>query len=181
MTDIPTELIHGCLHNNRRCQEKLYNTYSPMIYGICKRYINDDDEAQEVLQIIFIRVFDKLHTYEFKGSFQGWLRRTAITVILNHIRNQRKHKYHTDIDEVYDIPSDITTDQNITRQELLHALHLLPTGYRTVFNLFTIEGFQHKEIAKMLGIKSNTSKSQLSKARKKLKNILIKFGYNEIM
>jgi RNA polymerase sigma-70 factor (ECF subfamily) len=161
------EIIEGCVRGEKRWQDTLYKRFSSLLYGICLRYAKNKMEAQDVLQEVFVKVFTNIHTYHHDGSFEGWLRRIAVNTSITHYRKNLKHAYHDDIDEVVRLNDEpvVFTDLEFTQEELMTCIGKLPHGYKTVFNLYVVEGFMHKEIGDMLGIDVNTSKSQLSRAK----------------
>ncbi len=167
------ELIEGCKKGSERFQRLLYHKYAPRMYGTCLRYMKSEDEAKDVLQDAFIKVFTKLKEYRGEGSFEGWIRRIMVNTAINmHIKN-KKFSFHADIDTVGHSLSgkELPTD-TLYVEEILGLVQKLPTGYRTVFNLYEIEGYAHKEIAEMLGVSVNTSKTQLMHARQTLQKKL---------
>jgi RNA polymerase sigma factor (sigma-70 family) len=161
------EIIEGCVRGEKRWQDALYKRFSSLLYGICLRYAKNKMEAQDVLQEVFVKIFTNIHTYHHDGSFEGWLRRIAVNTSITHYRKNLKHAYHDDIDEVVRLNDEpvVFTDLEFTQEELMTCIGKLPPGYKTVFNLYVVEGFMHKEIGDMLGIDVNTSKSQLSRAK----------------
>ena len=165
------ELVLGCQKDERKAQKELYDKYAPLLLGICIRYAKDSSEAEDVLQEGFIKIFDKIKSYNNDGSFEGWMRRLMVNTAISNYRKNLKRYYKVDIDEpfVKGISQD-WTKCDYTKGELLGVISTLPEGYKMVFNLYAIEGYKHKEISGILGISENTSKSQLSKARKYLKN-----------
>ncbi len=167
------ELIKGCRRGSEKEQRLLYRKYSARMYGICLRYMKNEDEAKDVLQDGFIKVFTKLKEYRGEGSFEGWIRRIMVNTAINmHIKN-KKFNLHTDIDKLELSPKtqELPTD-GLHTEELLRLIQDLPSGYRTVFNLYEIEGYAHKEIAEMLGVSINTSKTQLMHAKRSLQKRL---------
>ena len=173
------EIVEGCLQNNRRSQEALFQMFYGKMLAVCMRYIPDHDTAQEVLQEGFIKVFDKLEVFDFKGSFEGWVRRIVVNTAIDSIRKAKRAPILKDNDNDFkmDASNEIEENEKIEMIELraekaVEAIQKLSPGYRTVFNLFVIEDYSHKEIAEMLGISEGTSKSNLSKAKKNLKQIL---------
>jgi RNA polymerase sigma-70 factor (ECF subfamily) len=124
-------------------------------------------EAEDVLQEVFVKIYNNVHTYHHDGSFEGWLRRIAVNTSITHYRKNLKHAYQEDVDDLVKSKNDPieVEDLEFTAEEMMHCINKLPTGYKTVFNLYVIEGFMHKEIADMLEIDVNTSKSQLSRAK----------------
>lgn len=160
------ELIKACIENNQRAQKILFDNYSPRLLGICLRYASGKDEANDMLQDGFIKIFQKLHTYTGEGSFGGWAHRATVNTCLDHIRKNKKYLNNVELEKVeFDIHQDETALSQIRTKELLVLIQNLPDGYRTVFNMFAIEGYGHKEIAEKLNISENTSKSQYRKGR----------------
>lgn len=167
------KLIQKCREGNQKYMKLLYDKYSAKMFGVCLRYFSSVEQAQDALQDGFIKVFTKLKTYEGKGSFEGWIRRIMVTTSLNIIRKDYKHYFHEDISEFDEKISDnVFNYDHLHVEELLKLVQKLPHGYRTVFNLYEIEGYSHKEIAEMLEVSENTSKSQLLKARHHLRKQL---------
>lgn len=160
------ELIKACLAFDSRAQKKLFDTYSPRFYGVCLRYASGHDQANDMLQDGFIKIFQKLKTYSGDGSFAGWMHRIVVNTCLDEIRKNKKELGHVELENA---EGKVFTKENATsdlgEKELLKLVQQLPEGYRVVFNLFAIEGFGHKEIAEKLGVSENTSKSQYRKAR----------------
>ena len=168
-----TELIKGCIRRDRVAQKRLYDLYSPVMYPICCRYIRNSTEAEDVLVIAFSKILDKISQYKGEGSFEGWMKRVVINEALCHLRKHPSMFILTDPGDLPDIG--VTTEFDVYNEEdLIMMIQQLPAGYRSVFNLYVIDGFSHKEIAEQLGISENTSKSQLSRARTFLQNLLHK-------
>ena len=164
------DIIKRCVSGERKAQYILYGKYSPKMFGICLRYAKNNTDAEDILQEGFIKVFRYLKDYRGDGSFEGWIRRIMVTTSLNFYK--RKNLVNKAIDpELIRLRglTDPVAVSNMAHEELLSLIRELPTGYRTVFNLNTIEGYSHKEIAEMLQISVNTSKSQLSRAKSSLK------------
>lgn len=160
------ELIKACIDNNSRAQKTLFETYSPRLMGVCMRYAEDRDAAQDMLQDGFIKIFQKLSAYKGSGSFGGWAHRTMVNTCLDAIRKNSKFKYAVDIEDAeHLVQIKETAYSDIRTKELLKLIQALPEGYKVVFNMFAIEGYGHKEIAEELDIAENTSKSQYRKAR----------------
>ncbi len=172
------QLIHKCIRNDRKAQKKLYERYSSVLLGICYRYMHDRQTAEDVLQEAFVKIFNNLKQYEGKGSFEGWLKRIAVNTSISYIRKNKKHDFNQDITEIQESKlSDFDVEEaEFTHDELLKVIKSLPIGYRTIFNLFAIEGFKHREIAEMLEIDISTSKSQFSRARKLIQEKLEEIG-----
>lgn len=175
------KVIEGCLKNDRRAQERLFQLYYGKLIVVALRYISDRDTAEEILQNGFIKIFEKLDGYDSKGSFDGWTRKIIANTAIDHIRRTKKDPLlsGTDTDFVYNAEDPIVEMENMDTLTLkgelaLEAVQQLSPSYRTVFNLFVIENFSHKEIAKKLGITEGTSKSNLAKAKVNLRTILSK-------
>jgi len=167
------QLISGCIKKDNRSQKLLYETFSPKLYAVCLRYMNSREEAQDVLQDGFLKIFTKIASYNFEGSFEGWLRRIIVNTALEQLR-KNKSKFEERFDESNHPQRPVTNsaEGKLEMEELIRALHQLALGYRTVFNLYVIEGFSHAEIAEQLGISEATSKSQLSRAKSILQQII---------
>jgi RNA polymerase sigma factor (sigma-70 family) len=160
-----SDLIVGCLNGNRRMQEVLYQRYSPRMYAVCLRYAGSAEEAQDVLQEGFIKVFKKMDSYRGDGSFEGWMRRVFVNTAIEHFRRKRylmpvTEKEENSIEGKYTSALD-----DLAAKDIMALVQELSPGYRTVFNMYVVEGYTHKEIADLLGISEGTSKSQLSRAK----------------
>lgn len=173
------EVIKGCLRNDRRSQEELFKLYYGKMLVVCLRYISDKDTAQEVLQEGFIKIFEKLDAFDFKGSFEGWIRRIVANTAIDYIRKSKKNPILSDNDNDFVLGSEnpMVEQEELDLKSLkgeiaLEAIGKLSPAYRTVFNLFVIEEYTHKEIAVKLGISEGTSKSNLAKAKANLQVIL---------
>ena len=138
----------------------------------CIRYVGNQFEAEDVLVVGFMKVFDKIDTFSGEGSFEGWIRRIMVNESLMYIRKQKNTKYHEDLETAERESASELSDAHLEAEDLLNMIKELPDGYRVVFNLYAIEGFSHKEIAQKLGVTEGTSKSQLSKARGMLKRMI---------
>lgn len=168
-------LIKACQRGDAAAQREVYDRYARRMLAVCMRYIQDDMEAEDVMIGGFVRVFDKVAQYQFAGSFEGWIRKIMVNEALQQVRRNRSLHLETDIAEVCNDAAVMHTDASeLETQDLLNLVRQLPEGYRTVFNLYAIEGYAHKEIAEQLGISENTSKSQLSRARALLQEYLRK-------
>ena len=166
------ELLEGCRKGKPSAQRKMYDRLAPKMLGVCIRYIKDKNEAEHVMIGGFVKIFDKLDQFKGDGSFEGWVRRIIVNDCLMYIRKNRNMSLETDIQEVYNDPNLKIMEDKLDERDLLKLIDELPVGYRTVFNLYAIEGYNHAEIAKQLDISENTSKSQLSRARKWLQTRL---------
>ena len=161
------------LRNDKKAQEAFYQQLALKMYGVCLRFALDKDDAADILQDGFIRVFVHLKDFRGEGSLEGWVRRTIVNTAINYYNKKIKQGVKTDLDQVKDTNQTRSlVVENMSTRELLNMINELPDGYRTVFNLNIIEGYTHKEIGEMLGISENTSKSQLSRARASLQKRL---------
>jgi len=163
-------LIEACLKGDRVAQKDLYTKYSPIVFGIIRRYVNDNHTCQEILSDTFFKIFTKLALYSFKGAFEGWMRKIAINSITDYLRKNLKHRQTIDTDaaseQIYVADNAVG---KLSYKELLLAVHELPNTQRAVFNLFVFEDYAHKDIAEHLGITENNSRWHLNDARRRLK------------
>lgn len=164
------ELVRGCVEGKPLFQQALYKKYAATMKGVCLRYSDKLEEAEDILQDGFIKVFMNLKSFRLDGSLEGWIRRIMVNTALNHYRANQKSAFHANIDEIGEVVPDVRIDnyEKLNMKVLLKMIEELPTGYRIVFNMFEIEGYSHKEIADFLNVSINTSKSQLLKARRAL-------------
>ena len=167
------DLVQACLRQDGKAQTQLYKKYSPVMFAICLRYSANPDNAKDMLQEAFIRVFDRLDKFRFEGSFEGWLKRVAVTTCLDFNKKLKIEPYSEEIDNFTHLGAEAGVLSQMGANDLINLLQKLPVGYRTVFNLFAIEGYGHAEIAQMLEINENTSKTQLFKARKMLQAFVL--------
>lgn len=172
--------IEGCKEGNRRSQEMVYELYFGKMMGICYRYAKNKEEAKDLLQEGFLKVFKNIHKYNKQGSFEGWIKRIIVNNAIDHLRKGKntfylEDSYETlsDVSEVDD-SSDEKTFFNLKAEDVIDAMQKLSPAYRTVFNLYVMENYTHKEIADFLNISVGTSKSNLAKAKGNLKSILQK-------
>lgn len=159
------QILQGCINREEKSQKAFYQFFSSSMFGICLRYSNTREDARDILQDGFVKVFTKLGQFSGKGSLEGWMKRIFINTALEHYRVNKVYQQQSDVDEAKKVASPALAIGNITQKEILAVMEKLPTGYRTILNLFAIEGYTHAEIAEMLGISEGTSKSQLSRAR----------------
>lgn len=165
------QLIDSCIKGNREAQKILYDLLAPKMFPLCIRYVGDRTLAEDVLQDGFITLFSKLESYKGEGSFEGWARRIFVTTALMDLRKKDALKISEDLDAARNLKADnVSQTQNIGYKELMRLVMSMPHGFRTVFNMYAIEGFSHKEIGKMLGISETTSRTQFSRARIWLQN-----------
>ena len=161
------KIIKGCLAGDRRDQELLYRRHAAKLYAVCLQYSGSDEEAQDILQEGFMKIFENLQNYKHEGSFEGWMRRITVNTALEKFRSKHNLYRVDDIDQVPepDAEPDNQDYAGLEANDLLGIIRELPPKYRMVFNLFAIEGYSHKEISKMANISEGTSKSNLSRAR----------------
>lgn len=170
------QIIEGCARNERKAQQELYNRYSHFLLGVCLRYASDKAEAEDILQDSLLKIYFNIKDYSGTGSFIGWLRKIAVNTAITHYHKHLKFRYYVDIEDYVSAESGVSSFEEdlFTSDELFRVLNGLPAGYRMVFNLYAVEGYKHKEIAKMLGIDTNTSKSQYSRAKAAIREKLDK-------
>ncbi len=160
------ELLSACVKNDRRAQRVLYELYSPKMLTVCIRYVGERERAMDILHDGFITVFEKIESYNGTGSFEGWLRRIFINTALMTLRKRDVLKFTDELSDVsIELSAPIDTLDSINSKELLRLIASMPVGFRTVFNMYAIEGYSHQEIAKELKITEGSSRSQLSRAR----------------
>lgn len=167
-------LLEGCKKGDRKAQESLYKALASKMMGVCMRYAKDTFEAEDILQMGFVKVFQKVSEFRSDGSFEGWIRRIMVNTAIETYRKNLRSLNVVDIDEVYDQPQSTFDMGKLELNDLMKLVQQLSNGYRLVFNMYAIEGYSHKEIAKELGISEGASKSQLSRARAILKDKIIK-------
>ncbi len=160
------ELVEGCLLNKRQAQYQLYELMSAKMFAVCMRYCSNREYAQDILQEGFVKVFTNLDKFRWDGSFEGWVRRIFVNTAIEHFRKETK-LFPVSDNETALMLHPVIDDLNnqLELEDLMALVQKLSTGYRTVFNLYVIEGYSHKEVAEMLGISEGTSKSQLARAR----------------
>jgi RNA polymerase sigma factor (sigma-70 family) len=172
------QIIEGCAKHDRKAQRVLYDKYSRLLLGVCLRYASDKPDAEDILQDSFLKIFFNIKEYSGTGSFIGWLRKVTVNTAITHYHKNLKFRYHVEIEEYVSAETGVTSFEEdfYTSEELFSVLNELPAGYRMVFNLYAIEGYKHKEIAEIMGIDTNTSKSQYSRAKAVLREKLEKIG-----
>lgn len=167
------KIIAGCRIGDSDARRALYERYGGVLYSICCRYINDRVAAEDILHDSIITIFSKIKDYRGDGSFEGWCKRITVNTALGQIRKNNPLDKHLDIDSAITISdNDASTISQISNNELMESIQTLPDGYRTILNLYAIEGYSHKEIGELLQISEVTSRSQYSRARSKLIDIL---------
>ena len=168
------QLIRGCIKQDRKCQKMLYKAFYGFSMGICLRYAGSRDEAAEVMNQGFFKVFTHIESYDVTRPFKAWLGKIMRNVSIDFYRANLKMAYTEDLDSAEHISDGDVVDKNLHYDDLLAMVQQLPQAYRTVFNLFAIDGYSHEEIASKLNINIGTSKSNLHKARQKLKLMVLK-------
>lgn len=168
------EIIEGCVKGDRKCQQIIYEKFYGKMLGTCMRYSKDREEARDILQDGFMKVFANIKKYGGNGSFEGWIRKIMVNTAIDLIRKSKKRMIqYADSDHAEEIAEEENNEYvNISTAEIIEAVQQLPPSYRTVFNMFVVDGFAHKEIAEQLGITVGTTKSNLSKAKMNLKKML---------
>lgn len=169
---IEKQLVRRCISGDRKAQKEFFEVYARKMMGVCLRYARNSQEAEDMLQDGFIRVFTHLHTFNFDGPLEAWIRRVVVNASLRHVNKKSFSYEEIGIPEYYDQSVMSEAISKLSEQELLTLISHLPLGYKTVFNLYIIEGYSHKEIAEMLDIGESTSRSQLAKAKKTLQNLI---------
>ena len=169
------ELIRGCIQEEAFCQKEVFHRYAGRMLGVCNRYARNSADAEDILQDAFIKVFEKLHQFKFEGSFEGWIRKIMVNTALKKysLRRYEKEVGSYEIKERDESGMEPSAYAHLTQKELLELINNLPEGYRMVFNLYVIEGYQHDEIAEMMNIQPGTSRSLLVKARTMLQKQIL--------
>ena len=169
------ELIRGCIKGEDSCQKEVFRRFASRMLGVCNRYARNSADAEDILQDAFIKVFNKIYQFKFEGSFEGWIRRIVVNTALKKysLRRYEKEVSGYEIKDRDESGMEPSAYAHLTEKELLDLINHLPDGYRIIFNLYVIEGYQHDEIAEMLGIQSGTSRSQLVKARNMLQKQIL--------
>ena len=169
------QLIKACIKEDAASQKEVFMRFSGRMLGVCNRYARNSADAEDILQDAFIKVFDKIHQFKFEGSFEGWIRKIVVNTALKKysLRRYEKEVSGYEVNDRNESEMEPSAYSHLSQKELLELINNLPDGYRLVFNLYAIEGFQHDEIAEMLGIQPGTSRSQLVKARNLLQKQII--------
>ena len=168
-------MIAGCLKNNALAQEALYNRFSPRMLGVCYRFAKNREDAEDMLQEGFVKIFTQMHQYRGEGSMEGWIRRIVVHTCINILKKNKK--FTDSVDLIHANGMYIKEDMIpsiLQAKQVVECIRLLPLGYKTVLNLYAIEGFSHKEISHLLDIEESTSRSQYTRAKAMLEEILIK-------
>ena len=168
-------MLQGCLDNLSIAQEALYNRFSPRMLGVCYRYARNREDAEDMLQEGFMKVYSQIHQYKGSGALEGWIRKIIVHTCINILKKNKKFSDSVDLIHASSIQiSDNNIPSMLQAKQVVECIRLLPIGYRTVLNLYAIEGFSHKEISAILEIEESTSRSQYTRARALLEEILIK-------
>ena len=173
------DLVKACKKEDPQAQKTLYKQYSPVLFAICRRYLSRPEDAEDVLVEAFLKIFSQIHQYNNLGSFEGWMKKIVVNECLMFLR-----RHTPEVTEMENHPSPISkelpADVKLAGRDILKMIDSLPSGYRTVFNLYVVEGYKHREIAELLGISINTSKSQLILAKKRMQELLQENKYPDI-
>lgn len=166
------ELIELCLKEKAQAQHALYQRYAGKMFGVCFRYAKNAEDAKDILQEAFIRVFNYLKDFKHEGSFEGWIRRITVNCAIRYYENNLRRLDSGDWDQHPEVSVEASVLDQMSAEEIVSVINQLPDGYRIVFNLYAIEGFSHKEIAQELNIGESASRSQLARARAQLVGLL---------
>jgi RNA polymerase sigma-70 factor (ECF subfamily) len=168
-------LLQGCLHKDAAAQQEFYNRYSPKMLSVCYRFAKNREDAEDMLQEGFIRIFSQIHQFQHKGALEGWIRKIIVHTCINLLKKNKKFNENVDIQYAQHLSvREEAVPAVIQAKQVIECIRMLPIGYRTVLNLFAIEGYNHKEIADMLDIEESTSRSQYTRAKAMLEDILIR-------
>ena len=168
-------MLAGCLSNNAASQEALYSRFSPRMLGVCYRFAKNREDAEDMLQEGFIKVFSQIHQYRSEGALEGWIRRIMVHTCINVLKKNKKFSDSIDINYASEVGIREDNIPSIMQaKEVVECIRLLPIGYRTVLNLYAIEGYSHREIGTMLDIEESTSRSQYTRAKSMLEDVLVK-------
>ncbi|HVG12676.1 MAG TPA: RNA polymerase sigma factor [Flavisolibacter sp.] len=159
------DLIAGCIRGDRKMQYELYHRFGPKMFGVCLRYAGNTDEAEDVLQEGFIKIFKKIDSFRSEGSFEGWIRRIFVNTAIENFRRKTYLQPISEKEEVTVEGQYLSVLDDLAEKDIIRLVQQLSPGYRTVFNMYVVEGYTHKQIADILGISEGTSKSQLSRAK----------------
>src|SRR6201999_1854631 len=168
-------ILKGCLRNDAVAQKELYNRYSPKMLAVCYRFAHNREDAEDMLQEGFIKVFSQIHTFRNQGAFEGWIRRIIVHTCINNLKKNKKFNESLDIVHAHGIQvREESVPCIVQAKQIVECIRILPIGCRTVLNLYAIEGYSHREIADMLDIEESTSRSQYTRAKQMLEDILIR-------
>jgi len=168
-------ILSGCLHNDALAQRELYTRFSPKMLSVCYRFAHNREDAEDMVQEGIIKVFTQIHTFQSKGAFEGWVRRIMVHTCINHLKKNKKFNESVDIIHATGVHvREESVPSIVQAKQVVECIRILPLGYRTVLNLYAIEGYSHKEIAEVLDIEESTSRSQYTRAKQMLEDILVK-------
>lgn len=166
-------IIEGCVNKSPVAQRELYNRYSPKMLSVCYRFAVSREDAEDMLQEGFIKVFTQIHSFQHKGAFEGWIRRIVVHTCINVLKRNKKFNQSVELEQADYATVREAIPSIMQAKQVVECIRLLPIGYRTVLNLYAIEGFSHREISEMMGIEESTSRSQFTRAKAMLEEILI--------
>ena len=168
-------ILKGCLQNDPAAQKELYNRYSSKMLSVCYRFAHNREDAEDMLQEGFIKVFSQMHTFENRGAFEGWIRRIIVHTCINILKKNKRFNEMVDIIHANSVQvREESVPSIIQAKQVVECIRMLPLGYRTVLNLYAIEGYNHREIANLLDIEESTSRSQYTRAKAMLEDILVR-------
>jgi len=168
-------ILKGCLQNDPAAQRELYNRYSPKMLSVCYRFAHNREDAEDMLQEGFIKIFSQMHTFGNRGAFEGWIRRIIVHTCINILKKNKKFSESVDIIHANAVQvREETVPSIVQAKQIVECIRMLPVGYRTVLNLYAIEGYSHREIGVMLEIEESTSRSQYTRAKAMLEDILVR-------
>lgn len=171
-------IVEACQRNEPNAQKKLYGMYKGLLFSICRRYISNYEAAEDVFIEGFYKILTKVDSYKHQGSFEGWMKRLMVNECLMHLRKNKSQYMTVELGDLQIDNDDLSALDHLQAEDIMKMVNELPTGYRTIFNLYIVEGYKHREIAEKLGISINTSKSQLILAKKKLRTMAEKKRWN---
>ncbi len=168
-------ILKGCLQNDPAAQRELYNRYSPKMLSVCYRFAHNREDAEDMLQEGFIKIFSQMHTFGNRGAFEGWVRRIIVHTCINVLKKNKKFNESVDIIHATAVQvREESVPSIVQAKQIVECIRMLPIGYRTVLNLYAIEGYSHREIGTMLEIEESTSRSQYTRAKAMLEDILVR-------
>ena len=168
-------ILKGCLNNEATAQRELYNRYSPKMLAVCYRFAHNREDAEDMLQEGFIKVFSQIHIFRNQGAFEGWVRRIIVHTCINNLKKNKKFNESVDIIHATGaMVREESVPSIVQAKQIVECIRMLPIGYRTVLNLYAIEGYSHREIGMMLDIEESTSRSQYTRAKAMLEEILVR-------
>jgi RNA polymerase sigma-70 factor (ECF subfamily) len=168
-------ILKGCLQNDPTAQRELYNRYSPKMLSVCYRFAHNREDAEDMLQEGFIKIFSQMHTFGNRGAFEGWIRRIIVHTCINILKKNKKFNESVDIIHATGaMVREESVPSIVQAKQIVECIRMLPIGYRTVLNLYALEGYSHREIGTMLDIEESTSRSQYTRAKAMLEEILVR-------